>query len=99
LESAFTVADCARKGSFSMSEQLAFQQFFGQGAAMYRHQRIVSPGTASVDSFGDQFFACPAGSCDQYRAVRISNSINESKDLLHDRTAANDVAKAIGLVI
>ena len=43
----------ARKGTFDMTEQFAFQQTFGQSRAIYRHKRSLGPRSAVVQCSGD----------------------------------------------
>ena len=59
FESALFVPNRPRKGAFHMAENFALQQSFGQGPAIYRHERTARPGAFVVNGGGNQLFSSP----------------------------------------
>ena len=59
FESAFFVPNRPRKRAFHMAEKFALQQPFGEGPAIYRHERTARPGAFVVNGGGNQLFSSP----------------------------------------
>jgi len=54
-----------------VTEELAFQEGFCKGAAIDRDERPFLSETLIMDRFGNQFFPCAGGSCDQDRCLGL----------------------------
>ena len=79
----------AGEGTAFMPEQLALQQIFRQGCAVYLDERLVSPVADKLDQAGDQLFAGPGLSLDQNRGVALGHFLDQGKNLLDLRAPAH----------
>ena len=77
-----------------MSEQLAFQQGFGQGRAVDGHERSGRAKTPVVNSTGENLLASARFALQQHRRVLGGNSSRQLQHLLHRRAGADDTRKA-----
>ena len=69
-----------------MSEQLAFDERLGDGAAVDGNEGLTGTGTAGVDGPGHQFFAGATFTGQQDGGPRRRHLVDEFKDLLHPLT-------------
>src|SRR5690554_2309285 len=90
----------AGEGALFMAEQLRLNQLLGNGAAVDRDEGPGSPQGLTVQGLGDQLFAGPAFTADQYRCVGGRDACDETlqmarllavaeDELLRPRTAAH----------
>ena len=77
--------------AFFVAEELAFEQRFGERAAMNDDQRMEPARAGVVDGARDQFFAGAAFAGDQHRGVGGRDGLDGVKDLLHGFALADDV--------
>ena len=61
------------EGAFPVPEQLGFQQGVGQGAAIHRHKRPVTPRRKVVQGPGHKLLACSARPLDEHRALALGH--------------------------
>ena len=85
-----------REGPLLEAEQLAFQQGFGQGAAVHGHEGPLGPVGIAVDEPGHHFLAGAAFAREQHRGVRAGDLADEGVDLPHDGAHAHQLPQVLG---
>src|SRR5690606_41648226 len=94
-------------GALFMAEQLRLNQLLGNGAAVGRDEGPGSPQGLTVQGLGDQLFAGPAFTADQYWCVGGRDACDETlqmarllavaeDELLRPRTAAHVSRTQVG---
>src|ERR1051326_3296562 len=79
------------KCAFFVAEELAFEQSFGQCAAMDDYERMEAPWTGFVDGAGDEFLASSAFAGDEDSRISWADGLDCVENLLHCDALANDV--------
>jgi hypothetical protein len=92
LDQAATRLRRAREGAAHVSEQLAFDEAFGQRRAVDGHEGPVLPAALQVDGAGDEFLARAALSEDQDGALGWRDLGHQLEDALHLRCRSQDVS-------
>lgn len=77
-----------------MPEQLGIDGALRDRTTVDRNERIVFPGAQTVDDLGEDFFAHPGFTGDQYREIRRGNPNGGIQGLLEKRRLGYD-AKAL----
>ncbi len=95
LEAALAFGGGARERTFFVSEQLRFEQGFGQRGAIQGHERPFAPGAEVVNSPGDDLLAGPAFAAQQHRGTAGRHLVDLGKHLLHRLGHANDVVEPV----
>jgi len=72
-----------------MAEQFGLNQSFRNGAAANRNKGPTGARAKIVDSPGDEFFASPTFSGNEYGGIEISHTMHKIIDLLHQGAAPN----------
>jgi hypothetical protein len=85
--------DGAGEGALLVAEQLAFEERLGDGAAVYRHERLVAAHAVVVYRSGDHLFAGAAAAGDEYAGVGAGNFPDEGEDFLHRRSLAHYIVE------
>jgi hypothetical protein len=67
-----------------MTEQFAFEQFFGQGGTVYDHEWVISPPAPFVNPFGKNVFAGTTFTGEQNRGITFSRLLRGFKQTDHD---------------
>ncbi len=91
LEQAGLVLDGTGETALFMAEELAFQQMFGDGAAVDRHERAIGAGAGGVDQPGGQFLAGTGFAADQHRCLAARQFADHLPGPLHDRRLAQQL--------
>ena len=81
----------AGERSLFVAEQLAFQQRFGQRAAMDHHQWMITPRAGIVDGASHQFFSRAAFAGDQHRGIGGTDGFNGVHHAPHGRAVAHQL--------
>ena len=77
-----------------MAEQLAFDERFGQGAAIDRHERLAGPRALVVDGAGDQLLAGAGFAQDEHGGLRWGDFGDQRADALHAGRGADQPRRA-----
>jgi hypothetical protein len=83
------------ESSLQIAEELALQQSFREGSAIYRDERFSGARRADVDSAGHQFFTGTALAVNQNRAGSGSDCAEGLLQLLHRGAGADDVVERV----
>ena len=83
LELADALVDGAGEGALLVAEQDAFDQVFGDGAAVDRDERLAGAVAFALDGARDQLLADAAFAFDQDRNVRGGGALAERDHALH----------------
>ena len=79
----------AGKGALAVAEQFAFDEVGGDGAAVYRHKRLLGARAAVMQSAGDEFLTGAGFTVDKYRRVDLRQGGNFVHQFAHGGTAAH----------
>src|SRR5215475_2626812 len=93
FETALAILDRACEGAFLVSEQLAFEQRFGQRGAIDLDQRPGAPAAMKMDCLGDQFLPGPALALNQNRGLGLRHQADQAADLAYLRALPDDAGK------
>ncbi len=93
LKPPFLFLEGPREGAPFVSEELAFQQGFGQGRTVDLDKRPVLPAAVLVEGVGDQLFSRAAFTGNQHRGVRRRHQGYGVEEPLHGRAFAHDICK------
>jgi hypothetical protein len=74
------------KGAALVAEEFGFEQGFGQGAAIHRHQRPLRARAQAVDLQGHLLLADPALAQDQHRRLAGGNGLDDPQKSLQRLT-------------
>ena len=85
----------AGKRAALVPEELALEQFLGNGAAIDRRERLVFALAPVMNRVRHQLLARPGFAHDQHVKVRLRGPLDALAHLLHDRALAQQVAAAI----
>src|SRR5260370_35001973 len=83
LKSPNSLRRSAGKGSFFVSEELAFQQVFRDCSAIDCDERLDASIAVMMDRSSDELLARAAFTGDHHRRIAMRNSADHLKDLLH----------------
>lgn len=95
FEASFAVAVGAGEGAFDMAEELAFEQGFGEGAAIDFDEGLGRAGAEGVDGGGGEFLAGAAGAEDEDGAFAFSGKADEALDGAHGFGVADEAVEII----
>ena len=94
-EAAFAVSDGIGECALHVTEELGLQQFFGDCAAIDRHQHPGRPGAVVVDGPGDELLAGTTFTRDQHRAVGLGHLGDHIEDRVEGRAGSDDVLELV----
>ena len=77
LKSSDSIVVGAREGSLHVTEQLAFEQVLGNGAAVDGNQCLVGPTRMRVERLGNQFLPGSTFSQNEHRRITVGDIPNE----------------------
>src|SRR6185437_10817556 len=97
LEASLPGADRAGEGAAHVTEELGFEQRFGNGAAVERDEAIRAPRTAVVNRARRQLFAGPGLARNQNRARRARDGLEQVKQVPHRVAASDETVDAVAL--
>ena len=83
------------KRTLFVTEQFAFQQVLGNGAAIDHDKRTIFPGTLLMERVRDKFLPRPAFSKYQDGHIRRPDLPDGFKELLHRGTTTDNAVKTI----
>jgi hypothetical protein len=89
LEEAFAIHVGAGEGAFDGAEELAFDQFAGQGGAVDLDERAFAAGAEVVDEVGDDFLAGAAFAGDEDGDVAGGDFFDGADDGFHGHALEN----------
>ena len=81
-----------------VTEQFGFEQRFGDGAAVERHEALRASRAVVMDGARHHFLARTGLAGDQDGAVGHRHGLEQVEQLLHHRTLADDALEAVTLV-
>ena len=90
LEVARPRGERAGEGVFFVAEEFAFQQRFGQGGAVQRHERTALPRAVPVDHAGRERLAGAGRTADEHGRIAGAGVGNLDEAALHGRRRADD---------
>ncbi len=90
-------AGCTSKCSLFVTEQLGFQQGFGQRTTIYADKRSVFSGAVEMDSFGDQFLADTGFAGNKHPGIGGGDFLYQIVDDLHFMIFTDNITKGIAL--
>ncbi len=90
LNAAHPPTDRPRERPFLVTEQLAFEQRFGNGHAIDHHEGLLGTQTVLVNRPGNELLPRPRLAANQHRGVRRSHPSNGLVDILHGLAPADD---------
>src|SRR5215470_16877692 len=79
--------------AFARSEELRFEQLFGDGCAVDREEGPVATRAREMDRARQQLLADTGFAVDQHRRVQIDDRTHELEDRLHPRAPGQDIAE------
>jgi hypothetical protein len=83
------------KGPFFSAEQLAFNQFPGQGRTVHLHQCPFAVRAEFVNGSGHKLFAHPGFPHDQHRRIRGGDLLNSVQHIFNRFAPADDIFKVV----
>ncbi len=89
LETAGAIVDSTRKGPANMAEQLAFEERFGERAAIDLYERAAGAGAEVVNRAGDKLLAGAGFAEQQHRGLRRRHASGEFVNPLHRRARSD----------
>ncbi len=95
LKLALFVGYRAGKGSFDVTEKLAFKQFGRNGTAVNGDERLIFPIPIEMDGFGHQFFTGARVTQDQDSGIGTDDFFHAGEDLLHGQAVADNSVEPI----
>src|SRR5690606_5610035 len=87
-------ANRAREAASLIAEQLGLDECCGDGAAVDRDERLLSPTAQQMDRPGDELLARAALAGKQDADVRRRDTLDPREEILHGRTGADQIAEA-----
>src|SRR5262245_19295502 len=97
LEATLALAVGACEGALLMAKQLALDQGFRQGCAVYLDLWPVGPGTPLVDHARDEFLSHPGLPLQQHGGVRFCHLLHSREDVFHSVALADDLVESLDL--
>src|SRR5262245_47328661 len=83
----------AREGPFFVAEKDAFDEILRDRAAIDSDERTSAPVAFALDGAGDHLLADAGFAFDEYRNVGLSAATDQTGNVLHRRSAGNQVGK------
>ena len=74
-----------RERALAVTEELAFHQVLGDGAAVHRDERELGPRALEVNHPRCEFLAAPRLAIDEHRRLTLRQPVDHPADLLHRR--------------
>ncbi len=87
------------EGPFLVAEQLAFDEIFRYGRAVYLDEWMFPPGTRQVNRPGDDFLADPGLARYEYGGIGGGNFLDRLENLLDGRRAADETRQELTFVL
>ena len=85
--------NCARKSAFDVPKELAFEQVFGDSAAIDDDEWIFGSIRLSMDFLGDEFFARARFALDENGDIGGGNAFDGIEDVLHRLACSDDISE------
>ena len=90
FEAAGAIFDGAGEGAFGVSEEFAFEEAFGEGAAVDADEGSGGAGAEFVEGAGDEFFAGAGFACEQDGGGGGCDLAGHAVDFEHRRAVADE---------